>query len=1165
MGIIDDMRHMRPLKQRKRIEYYELRNIMKDMKQNNIVTIDLRSSKKTLLKKYNEIVEKHEVLRTQLKTAISNKPKNVKARAKRIQKKTQLSNANKKHFTVNIDVKELHIYKKNSDKKYIIDSSAPLEATFYLNNKSKLPESINAFLNNIYPYENSYENVFLHSFKYVIRTNYKKVKAIDVPMKHATPFKVSFLKYFDKIDEMSYEKSNGECVIKTLLTYFQIRRRNTIIKSFESSSLRFYKKQFEIKNGVTGAMILEFCKEKNISCLGLDQRSNMFVKNVSDKNRGRVYKKSLFFYMVLGHMYIITDHNTIRSLSTTFSTNNSTFKSSLEIQDDNEITKKIFYEDLPLQDVLELGKNNTIIYNTTSLNELFTEYVKITNDVPKRFFKSVTAINKIITKNGATLACSSVITDNLDWKVIKNICEKNEIEFNNQGIGTLLTQLQTKIYSTKRISFTKSERESIKVEQNNKCNECHDAINTSFHIDHISSGGSNERINLQALCISCHIEKSKRENEACEYILEDKFISSFNLQALDIMKSNHFLKVAFTENLPAYHELNHENQSMFAIDMVKCRRNILQFYGANFAKYSVLDNIEIFDGILSTGFYYIETEHNFPLHSSGFYSLPMVEYVLENQMIEKCDIKYQFKPSFIIKHNAFQELVNYVLNAFSSHPKTAKLAINSLVGIYGRRNGSYIESIQCQRDNLDDIGYAYEQLKNPYCIKLSDDLVAVNSSKKIEKIELHFPIHAQIIDCEAIELHKITKSIEQHGGIPLQIKTDCVNYIANNEIVLNDKWCNGQLKYQSEQAKPLIKSVNIHNSQLLEIEPIKYNKIDESESFDNLAQDIINLNGCLIQGMAGCGKTYLTNKIINILENDNKKIVKLAPTNKACLNIGGQTLDKFAYGLLQGKKSVQKFNKIDYIIVDEISMVKEIFYQVLMYIKQYNPNIKFIIVGDFGQLEPVKDRSSKFNYENSRCLYELVSKNKLTLTICKRSDKTLFNECKRVRNNEPLQNQYIQNEETYLNVSFYNETRKEINHLCYERYLNENPNLKFTQINALHYDKNSQDYLLAKGMPVIARVNSKSLHIINNESFIVSKITNENITVINELNEEILIKKGKFNRIFHLAFCITVHKSQGATFDKKYTIYNWKKMNSKLKYVALSRGQNINNIQINRE
>ena len=55
------------------------------------------------------------------------------------------------------------------------------------------------------------------------------------------------------------------------------------------------------------------------------------------------------------------------------------------------------------------------------------------------------------------------------------------------------------------------------------------------------------------------------------------------------------------------------------------------------------------------------------------------------------------------------------------------------------------------------------------------------------------------------------------------------------------------------------------------------------------------------------------------------------------------------------------------------------------------PELKFIIVGDFEQLPPAKCRLGNTIVKDSRALWELCDGNKLTLTVCKRSDDTLFN------------------------------------------------------------------------------------------------------------------------------------------------------------------------------
>jgi ATP-dependent exoDNAse (exonuclease V) alpha subunit len=58
------------------------------------------------------------------------------------------------------------------------------------------------------------------------------------------------------------------------------------------------------------------------------------------------------------------------------------------------------------------------------------------------------------------------------------------------------------------------------------------------------------------------------------------------------------------------------------------------------------------------------------------------------------------------------------------------------------------------------------------------------------------------------------------------------------------------------------------------------------------------------------------------------------------------------------------------------------------------------------------------------------------------------------------------------------------------------------------------------------------------------------------------IPLNKFQKLFYPAYCITIHRSQGATFNFTYTIHEFNRLNKKLRYVALTRGTNMNLINI---
>ena len=69
--------------------------------------------------------------------------------------------------------------------------------------------------------------------------------------------------------------------------------------------------------------------------------------------------------------------------------------------------------------------------------------------------------------------------------------------------------------STCRARLTPFVRNNIAASQKWQCQICHELLQASYQIDHIQplrDQGSNALSNLQALCGSCHVQKSAKEN-----------------------------------------------------------------------------------------------------------------------------------------------------------------------------------------------------------------------------------------------------------------------------------------------------------------------------------------------------------------------------------------------------------------------------------------------------------------------------------------------------------------------------------------------------------------------------------------------------------------------------------------------------------------------------
>jgi ATP-dependent exoDNAse (exonuclease V) alpha subunit len=126
----------------------------------------------------------------------------------------------------------------------------------------------------------------------------------------------------------------------------------------------------------------------------------------------------------------------------------------------------------------------------------------------------------------------------------------------------------------------------------------------------------------------------------------------------------------------------------------------------------------------------------------------------------------------------------------------------------------------------------------------------------------------------------------------------------------------------------------------------------------------------------------------------------------------------------------------------------------------------------------------------------------------------------------------------------------------------------------LRYKDNSQDVNLFVCMPIISYKNSSKLDIVNNEYFVITDIDIDTIEFRyrifdidtiefkNKRVENLKIDIHDFQKYFYVNYATTIHKAQGETIKKPYTIHEWSKLNRRLRYVALSRAIESNNIYI---
>jgi len=196
-------------------------------------------------------------------------------------------------------------------------------------------------------------------------------------------------------------------------------------------------------------------------------------------------------------------------------------------------------------------------------------------------------------------------------------------------------------------------------------------------------------------------------------------------------------------------------------------------------------------------------------------------------------------------------------------------------------------------------------------------------------------------------------------------------------------------------------------------------------------------------------------------------------------------------------------NNVNYIIIDEISMITKELWKRLTFVK-LSTGVKFLLLGDDKQLPPVEDEKIK-HYFNHSAVHYLSNNNRNILSIKKRYNPDLANVLNDVKN---VNIKMFPFKETPINMSYTHKTRIEVN---------KKWNDKLKPSDALFIpvrendEKRGQDMYIYTGCPLIAR-----------------------------------------------------HKYQGTTITEPFTIWEWNHpcMSKKAKYTALSRGTCPENISI---
>jgi ATP-dependent DNA helicase PIF1 len=590
---------------------------------------------------------------------------------------------------------------------------------------------------------------------------------------------------------------------------------------------------------------------------------------------------------------------------------------------------------------------------------------------------------------------------------------------------------------------------------------------------------------------------------------------------------------------------------LYKVDINKAYRysleNIEFFY-----RYDIDAEIIETNNTHGEGLYFIETEDNNLFVGNKWYSYEILKYAELHNIEYK--IIYFLKNVKLIK-NTLKDKINTL-----TEDDKKKLIINMLTGNFGILENNPIKAHTTQDQNkfftyLHDPKYNY--------FDIIDKLYIYGKEKHILNSKNYIPIYIQILD--AFNSH-LLKTSEEIGGQVIGKFCDSL-YILNG----NPKPSKEIGGYKFEEIKEFKKRrKQPHSITKQFIKPnIKMSKYNDSTQADNIINEIMDNCGGLVTGDAGTGKSHII-KQFKIKYGD--KVGVFAYTNKASLNIGGQTINS-GFKLEEDNKGGVLFIKKDIIIIDEIGMVNSDIFKYFIQYKKNNPNTTFIFFGDNNQLPPIESLEEYDIFNNSNIL-NVVNNFKVNLTINHRAtDKDTQDALNKIKNGnyEDITINYF-NEYDGVHIVYYNTTR---------RNLNSKINIKkskgkkcivivsnidkptYTDKQKEYFNKNNIEFLevvnmkIYKGIELIALKALKNKNIVKNEIYKVEELETDKIKINGEFytNEEI-------SNNFTLSYAISVYKSQGQTYKQKVIIHDIKKLtqDKRFIYTASSRATNIKNI-----
>lgn len=646
-----------------------------------------------------------------------------------------------------------------------------------------------------------------------------------------------------------------------------------------------------------------------------------------------------------------------------------------------------------------------------------------------------------------------------------------------------------------------------------------------------------------------------------------------------------------------YSQLEYYAKHSICLDINKCYRSVMENPSENFMTIPFNEEVRPFtemppEGKYRLGLYFVETKDSTLFHYDNWYSSAMLNYAKEE------DIEFKVKwfiSGLMVSKDA---LLNIILQIKEDYPDAGlqKLMINCIWGFLMKTSNT--QTHMNVDTDVSRVWETYVKLQGKKNESLLMETIETSNGtkmycygekKKTKLMNNNLPMGIQITDQANIKLYKMIKKMKGENGVLLYRNTDCAWVGFENPADIPDVPVDNKVGGYNTATKPRLKNIYLQKEWeerhvLCNFEPelwtdLKYNDSDDAIK---IIDEFVTKGGGMLLGRAGTGKSWVCKKGKEYLTTKDLVSKCLAFTNKATIQLNGQTIHNFMRidkkGKLNTKWAKQQAKKIDVIFVDEISMISSNLWKILAEFKYYT-GITFILIGDYRQLPPVDDwLLASGNWFNHSTIKWLANYNRCELTKCKRYDPALWDLLEDIWENDgkgketkaflrKRTHRTIEELANSKNICYMNKTRKAINQDIQAYLLPED--YHFIPYNGEKNKYNQHAYIF-KGSKLIMYLTPRCKTFKKNEEVEVVDYTEKIITITNGIDTmDIKYDNVSFHKTFLLGYATTIHKSQGDTIEGKVNLFDVKFImewldDKRALYTGLSRARSLSNIRVSK-